>query len=439
MYNKNSIKPILLIAAFIFSAFLFSGGLLYGQENPDIKSSNQSSNQSSSFSQSKFVPDISFILDFSYAYRNLDDETFEGLSIPEFTHSHTEASSYETHEHGMNSHKGFNLNYGELGLYSAVDPYLELFGTFHLSEESFGIEEAFFNTTSFPGGFQVKAGKFLSKFGRVNEQHAHTWDFADQPVVYNTLLGGEGILEKGVQLTWVAPLDFFLLIGGELLEGENENSFGSEGFSNNVIHIDARGYPNLYTGFVESSIDIDDLTFLFGFSYAGGKARINHGISDTSGHAVYGSTMVFGGDLTVKYFIDSYRYFSFQGEYLFRNIDGKKYAAGSSGTTTYNLEKNQSGLYSQVVVKPFLQWRMGARFEMLHLNKVTLGGSEENTKDNLFKCSAMLEYNATEFSRLRLQYNYDKTKYDTTSNNKIIHEIVLECNITIGAHGAHSF
>ncbi len=36
-----------------------------------------------SFSQSKFVPDISFILDGSYVGRNLNDETLSNLRVPE--------------------------------------------------------------------------------------------------------------------------------------------------------------------------------------------------------------------------------------------------------------------------------------------------------------------------------------------------------------------
>jgi hypothetical protein len=48
--------------------------------------------------------------------------------------------------------------------------------------------------------------------------------------VYKVFLGDDGLKEKGVQLNWLAPTPFYLLFGVEVLQGENEQSFGTEGF-----------------------------------------------------------------------------------------------------------------------------------------------------------------------------------------------------------------
>jgi|GEM_PF-6266029 len=102
----------------IFLALLL--GRIYGQEDTQAKSG-------SPYSQAKFVPDISLILDCSYMYRNLNDERMRSLYIPELTHTHSGGDT-EGHSHdAMHSHKGFNLNYGEITFFSVVDPYLELF------------------------------------------------------------------------------------------------------------------------------------------------------------------------------------------------------------------------------------------------------------------------------------------------------------------------
>ena len=54
----------------------------------------------------KFVPDISLIVDGSYVNRNLDDEKFKSLEIPEFIHSPAEEAGHG-HSHGMmNEQKG---------------------------------------------------------------------------------------------------------------------------------------------------------------------------------------------------------------------------------------------------------------------------------------------------------------------------------------------
>jgi hypothetical protein len=52
--------------------------------------------------------------------------------------------------------------------------------------------------------------------------------------------------------------------------------------------------------------------------------------------------------------------------------------------------------------------------------------------------SAMLEYSPSEFSRFRLQYAYDRSRY-FEGVQKDVHEVLLQVNLAIGPHGAHSF
>jgi hypothetical protein len=46
-----------------------------------------------------------------------------------------------------------------------------------------------------------------------------------------------------------------------------------------------------------------------------------------------------------------------------------------------------------------------------------------------------LEFNPTEFSRLRLQYNRDDSARNGTINNELFFQVLLG----IGAHAAHAF
>ena len=88
------------------------------------------------------------------------------------------------------------------------------------------------------------------------------------------------------------------------------------------------------------------------------------------------------------------------------------------------------------------QWRCGVRYDLLQMNQVKIGGIDSNVPDNLPRYSAMLEFNPTEFSRFRLQYNCDLSRYKLDADRyyrKMNHEIVLQVNLAIGAHGAHSF
>jgi hypothetical protein len=405
--------------------------------NPNILTA-QAKSETDLIAKRKIIPDISLILDFGAAYRNLSQEKFESLEIPEFTHSHGEdEESGHSHE-GMNAKRGFNFNYGELVMSAAVDPYFDLFAAFHLSEEGFEVEEGFINTRSLPGGVQMKAGKFLSSFGRANSQHAHFWAFNDRPLVHKAFFGDEGLLEKGAQIGWTLPTSFYLFIGGEILQGENEASFGYEGYSNDSAEVKTSKIPNVYTGFAKTSFDAGSLSVLLGASGAFGKARINHELEDDSGHAVYGDSMILGGDIVMKYFLDSYRYISLEGEYLYRSIEGDYYDAETGSTIKSDVEKKQSGYYAQLIVRPFMVWRMGVRYESLINNSVKTGGVKSDAEKILPKYSAMVEYNPTEFSRVRLQYNYDRSVF-LEEKRKPVHEVALTFNMSIGAHGAHSF
>jgi hypothetical protein len=383
------------------------------------------------------VPDISLILDCSYLHRNIADEEYGGLFLPGFVPSGDEGGS----------HEGFNLNYAEMSLSSVVDPYFELFAILHLSEEHVHLEEAYWLTKRLPAGFQLKAGKFLSSFGRINEQHEHYWDFADRPLVHRAMFGEEGLNEVGARVTWVAPTDFYLMLGGEVLMGANEGSFGRTGFSLPQDGIDVRGIrgPGLLTGYLKTSVDIHDASVLLGVSGARGQARSDEGFSSgvAGGEALSGTTTVLGSELTVKYTLDAIRYVSFQSEYLWRHADGTSYSLNlTQQMSQAALEKRQSGFYAQAVMKFSLRMRAGVRFDLLGENEVVQAGHREDLPANLTRISGMIEFNPTEFSRIRLQYAHDNSMFSGAApqlDRRAVDEVTLQVNLAIGAHGAHSF
>ena len=390
------------------------------------------------FSQAKFVPDIAAIVDVTYVQRSLEDFTHYG--IPGFKDADSKTSDHENHEDELNQNNGFNLNYAEISFYSQVDPFFDMFAVLHASTEGAEIEEAYFTTQQLPFGFKIKGGKFLSSIGRLNDKHAHYWDFADLPLVYKAFFGSQ-LNEIGIQLDWIVPLPFYMLIGAEALRGENETSFGTNGFTvENITTIDDANKPNVYTAFVKSSFDISNFTVLAGASGIYGTSRIDHGIgNDTKvagDHGFYGKTYMAIGDITIRYDFNSYQYIYLQTEYIYRNQDGDLYSYDGSINSKSNFDAKQSGLYTQVVVRLNQLWRIGLRYDLLAQNDVN---THHHLTNNLPRYSSMIEYNPSEFSRFRLQYNYDKSLYSESGTNKPNHEIIVQANITIGAHGAHSF
>ena len=116
--------------------------------------------------------------------------------------------------------RSFSLGESELTFAASVDPYFSAQLTAAITgEDEIEVEEAFFRTLALPAGFTVKGGRFFSGFGYLNEVHAHAWDFADQPLVYQAFFGNQRA-QDGLQLKWIAPTDLFIELGAETGNGD---------------------------------------------------------------------------------------------------------------------------------------------------------------------------------------------------------------------------
>lgn len=397
------------------------------------------------FDNSKYIPDISLIADFSYVNRSIKDDELSHLGLPGIAHG-----LYAEHAHGgsneatYNAKQGFNLNYAELILSSSVDPFFSMDGTFHFSESGVEVEEAYFTTTALGNGLRFRGGKLLSNFGYINAQHHHYWDFGDMPLVFESFLGTHGINELGAQIQWTAPTPFYLMAGFEVLQGENEQMFGNASVSleeftgDEEDRIEGTDAPSLYVGYIKSSFDIGDTTIFGGLSYAQGDSLIDHSEDEEDPHAFKGDAKLYGADLVVLHAIDSYRSVKWQSEWLSRELDGTQYNLYDTFTSP-DINKKQSGLYSQIVYTHDKNWRAGVRYDTIYQNDVMSNGMDTNQPDDLNKYSAMIEYHTSEFARFRLQYNRNEAMYNEDGLRQNIDTIMLQANIAIGAHAAHSF
>ena len=357
-------------------------------------------------------PNISMVLN-TYAYSsNLTADELKNRGIFGYT---TE---------GIDRRNGFNLDAAEIAFYAPVDPYFNLYVTIPVTEDGASVEEAYFVTTSLPQGHQIKAGKFKSGFGRLNSQHSHVWDFVDNPLPYRAFIssGDEGIDEKGIQYTYLAPLPFYTILGVEILQGENKTLFGS----------DAAGGAHAYTAFAKASLDVsDNATILFGPSVITGKTKTD---TVTANSDFTGDTTLYGLELTYKWKPTKYQGFKLQSEYLYRTQFGN--LTDLTLSTTQRLDRNQDGLYVQGVYL-WNRWEFGARYDTLGLFKddYILDGIKQDQGRRPWRITAMADYTFSEFSLLRLQYTHDESDITGKPND----ELFLQLIFTIGAHPAHQF
>jgi uncharacterized coiled-coil protein SlyX len=355
-------------------------------------------------------PNISVIVDTFLYTSDRQESTIENSGIPGYT------------RHGFDRKKGFNLEAAELFLFAPVDPYFNLYVTAPIKESGAELEEAYFLTTSLSEGFQLKGGKFRIGFGRLNAQHTHTWNFADAPLVYKAFVGDEGIVEKGAQLTYLPSLPFYTILGVEALQGENNILFGTN----------AQHGPHAFTGFLKASFDItDNSTLLIGQSVISGKTSNDSIAANT---VLKGTSTLYGTELTYKWKPSKDKSFTLQSEYLLRNQKGD-YEDTAVGTTD-PIKRYQDGIYAQGIYQ-LGRWSLGLRHDMLDIFKkeYTLAGAQQRYSHKPTRTSGSIDFNATEFSRIRLQYSHDKS----ARHDKINHELFLQFTLGIGAHAAHPF
>lgn len=339
-------------------------------------------------------------------------------------------SGFESQGEPAGPENGFNLREVEIGLSAEVDPYFRAWATVAVDEEGAGFEEAVLQTTSLPYGLTVRGGKIKSGIGRLNRQHAHAWDFFDAPLVYNAMFGDEGFNDTGLQLTWLAPTPFYLLLGTEVFNGGNEQSFNVS----DTEGIPQHDAPRVCTAFVKTGPDLGPNHALqFGLSALTGRHQVAH----DSAECADGDTAIFGTDFVYKY--DAKRShghgdFVLQGEYFYRDqdLDG----AGDWSGVPYTAK--QDGYYVQSLYGLLPRWRTGLRWDHIGLNNdVNTPADADISYGDSYRLAAVLEWKLSEFSLLRAQAG--RGWYATADGREDTLECALQWEVTFGKHAAHDF
>ncbi len=387
--------------------------------------------------------------------------------------------------------RGFTVQGMELNLQGAVDNYFRgnanvLFSVDAEGESFVELEEAWLETISLPGNFQIRAGQLLSDFGRVNTQHPHSWSFVDVSLINGRFLGADGLRNPGARLAWLAPTSFYseLSLGIQNSQGETAASFRGEAHSHGgeeeglpfgYRHSDNdRGVRSLgdmlFTPRYAMSFDLtDSQTMILGASGAFGPNN-NGSAGDTM-------TQIYGVDLYWKWKPANanagFPFVSFQTEAMLRRYelgsfdwdedgnlgdgDGNTFvdegvvtdATGLTPAVLNGETVTDYGFYSQLLYGFKKGWVAGLRYDYVtgergDYEKAGLlladnaGGGEllgrDPLRDQRWRISPNLTWYPTEFSKLRLQYNYDDRRGFGED-----HSVWLQFEFLLGAHASHKF
>lgn len=347
--------------------------------------------------------------------------------------------------------EGFNLGESELGISSTVDPYLDAYANISFSADAVGVEEAAFVTRALPAGWQLRGGKFLSGFGYQNGKHAHAWDFADQNLAYTALVGGEGLKDTGLQVTWLPPLDTYLQLGAEVLQGDQEK-FGAavdlqavaDTLAVPVASLPAldRHGPQLFTAFVKVSPDIGAASALqLGMSYATHRSQQETQASGSDLLYADGDATLLGVEAiwkraaTGNYGVGSAR---IQTEYLRLDKHLDILFDTVAADTGKTLTGRQDGFYLQGVYGFAPRWEAGLRYDATGMTNATSTAGTATALGNSSRLSAEVTFRPSEFYLLRLQIA-DASVVDAAGTHNDFSQLMLQYNLSLGAHGAHAF
>ncbi len=345
------------------------------------------------------------------------------------------ASDLATLESGGHdpSQRGVSLQNVEAVFEGAVDPYFR--GQANMvveltpdGETTVELEEAYATTTALPLNLQVKAGQFLTEFGRLNPTHPHTWDFVDQPLVTGRMFGEDGLRSLGAQLSWLVPFSFYseLFFTVQNGHGATLTSFGSvsgdTAFGRPIVDRPVAELDDmLYVGRYAGSVDVtDNQTLVFGASGAVGP----------NGTGEDARTRIEGLDLFWKWKAPNankgFPFVKVQAEGM-----GRHYDAAASETAPAATFKDW-GAYGQLAWGFRPGWVVAARYDRV-------GGDigdlpEDPLHEGRYRAAANLTWFPTEFSKLRLQYNHDHREFSGDANS-----LWLQFEFLLGAHAAHKF
>ena len=373
---------------------------------------------------------------------------------------------------GERGKEGISLGETELNFSTSVDDKFYGHITSALHDHGDGVEieleEAYVETlpgSGLPTGATIRMGRAFWTMGYMNEHHAHGDDFADRPLPYRVFLD-KGFNDTGAEISYVLPTDFYVEAGGGIFRGDDFPFAGAEG--NDI---------NSFSAFLRVGGDIGQNSswriggYLLDGEASGRGGGHDHGHGEDHGddHAAenghddheeehedehdhgdehadehgenleeFFSAGMFTGD-TRLYAVD-FRYtwapngnsrqkeVLLQGEYFWREEEGVYTLEEEGELHEERLDGGSHGWYAQGVFKFAPKWRIGTRYSQIY------SPEDSGIDHDPYAVAVMGDWSNSEFSRIRLQYNYEKLGEDLSDN-----QILLQYIMGIGAHAAHKY
>ncbi len=328
--------------------------------------------------------------------------------------------------------EGLGLGHTEFTLGAAIDDLWNgrLTAVAHNHDGSLEteLEEAFVETSALPGGLQLRAGRFLSQIGYLNELHTHGDDFTERPLLYRAFLGSH-YFDNGARIAWVAPTPFYW-------------RFGAEVFSGKQLVQEASNNPRVGVFTVNTRIGGDlglSHSWQLGASYLRNSRQAAPHEDDGSGshdhdhdHAHAHGAAYSGRHLAL---IDAVWKWAPDGNNRERQLRVSTEYARVTGLNAFARSSDRhEAWYGAVAYRFAPQWEAAVRVDDLRVREPH---GDHFHSGHLREASTSLTWKRSHFSALRLQWTgqRDRGGFD----NAVRSSVQLQYVMSLGAHGAHPF
>lgn len=371
---------------------------------------------------------------------------------------------------------GFNLQAAELSLIGNVDPFTRLVSHIVFMPGHVELEEAYASTTALPAALELKGGYFLTEFGKRNAQHGHSSDWLDQPIIAGRLLGEDGLRGAGVRLSWLMPTRYYsqLSFGIQNADDDSMVSFrgtghqhgedSGHGHQHDSEHEHAHDEHEESEGEAAQDLSFDgpggslqteyrirnpqDLLYLLrwhqGWDF-GAEHSVQWGLSGLLGPNASGrhsKTRIYGTDFEYRWQPShNFRgapYLSWQTEWMQRRFEVEAFDDEHQGYG--NSELIDQGYFSQIKYQFRPDWSLGLRFETAQGKQELAGHARQQDwqRSDRSRWSPVLSYRPSHFSRIRLQYNHDRSDQLADDKHRA-NTLWLGFDFVLGSHPAHDW
>jgi hypothetical protein len=338
----------------------------------------------------------------------------------------------------------------ELYVDGYLNPYARGAGNIAYEEGSFSVEELYAEIVrGLPLDVQIKAGKYLLKFGQLNQVHAHVWPFIGRPLYQDIYFGPEGFNDIGFNFSFILPVDFYTTLDLGIFKGDaiGENEIPENGAYESISAF--RGDSPIFVGRLGTFFQLSDYGNLAaGISGSYGiHSKMNiYQTGDTLSPGTNKSLAYtyLGLDFKYKYRPDDYTALTIQGEGLLNHRDVMRY--GSYGTNTLTQEIKTINTFGAFIYIDYLfekMYSVGAKYD--YTNGIVGDSPAYNTlsndnKNNTQGITAWFGFYPVEHT-LAFRLNLQHLIYHSAQGRSPdpLTNITLQMIFSLGPHKAHPF